>query len=226
VAIRHRDALARDVALVFAPIALVMAISLLQLVFGTLPTWFGLATTVFLLAQPVFSLKLVSDIRGLPHWVLPLAAGAIVVECVLLVLTGGAIAVALAALGVFVLTEFVASGFLAVEARRRSGAARVRLAVAALATAAVAVAVLTLGAAAAGPVGEGRGPALGDRLLDRVPATATAPPVLAGSRGIRAQRAPAGRSALHPPGRAVGRARRDRRSADRRDRGHHPRRPR
>jgi hypothetical protein len=63
VAIRHRDALARDVALVFAPIALVMAISLLQLVFGTLPTWFGLATTVFLLAQPVFSLKLVSDRR-------------------------------------------------------------------------------------------------------------------------------------------------------------------
>ena len=40
---------------------------------GPLPSWFTLATTVFLLAQPVFSLKLVSDIRGLPAWLLPLA---------------------------------------------------------------------------------------------------------------------------------------------------------
>jgi hypothetical protein len=32
-----------------------------------LPEWSSLVTIVFLLAQPLFSLKLVSDIRGLPR---------------------------------------------------------------------------------------------------------------------------------------------------------------
>ena len=56
-----------------------------------------------------------------------------------LIVVTAAIPVVLAGIGVFVVTELIAAGYLAIEARRRSGAARVRLAVAALATAAVAV---------------------------------------------------------------------------------------
>ena len=151
VAIRHRDVLARDVALVFAPIALLLGATALRQVVGTLPTWFGFASLVFLLAQPTFSLKLVSDIRGLPGWLLPLATGAVAVSSVLIVVTAGAPPVTLSAIAIFVVTELAAAGYLAVEASRRSGAARVRLAVAAVATAAVAVSLLTTGLAAAGP---------------------------------------------------------------------------
>ena len=99
----------------------------------------------------MFCLKLVADIRGLPRWLLPLASGSVAVGSALIVITSGAIPVVLAGIGVFVITELIAAGYLLVEARRRSGAARVRLAVAALATAAVAVSLLTIGASAAGP---------------------------------------------------------------------------
>ena len=151
VAVRDRDILARDVALVFAPIGVLLALGVVRQVVGPLPTWFSLPTTVFLLAQPVFSLKLVSDIRGLPRWLLPLASAAVATESVLLVVSSRAPLVGIAALAVFVITELVAAGYLAIEARQRSGAARIRLAVAAAATAAVAISLLTLGAAAAGP---------------------------------------------------------------------------
>lgn len=150
IAIHRRDALARDVALVFAPIALLLASAVLRPIVGVLPTWFSFATIVFLLAQPVFSLKLAADIRGLPAWLLPVAIGAVAIESALIVITAGAALVLLAAIAVFVLTELVAAGYLLVEARRRSGAARIRLAIAAIATAGVAVSLLTTGAAAAG----------------------------------------------------------------------------
>jgi len=151
VAIRHRDALARDVALVFAPIALLLGVGVLGDWVGDLPGWLGLASTLFLLAQPVFSLKLVSDIRGLPAWLLPLASAGVVVTSALILLSGAALLVSVVALAIFVVTELVAAGYLVAEARRRSGAARARLAVAALATAAVAGALLTILASAAGP---------------------------------------------------------------------------
>jgi signal transduction histidine kinase/CheY-like chemotaxis protein len=151
VAIRDRDILARDVALVFAPIGVLLIVGVTRQIVGVLPSWFSLATAVFLLAQPVFSLKLVSDIRALPAWLLPGAAAAVAIETVLIILTGGAPLVSIAAMGVFVITEFVAAAYLAIEARHRSGAARIRLVVASIATAAVAVGLLTIGASAAGP---------------------------------------------------------------------------
>jgi signal transduction histidine kinase/DNA-binding response OmpR family regulator len=151
VAIRDRDILARDVALVFAPIGILLVLGVMRQVVGELPMWFSMASVVFLLAQPVFSLKLVSDIRGLPAWLLPGAAAAVVIETALVVVTRGAPLVSLGALAVFVITEFVAAAYLAVEARHRSGAARIRLVVASIATAAVAVALLTIGVSAAGP---------------------------------------------------------------------------
>jgi signal transduction histidine kinase/CheY-like chemotaxis protein len=150
VAVRHRDVLARDVALVFAPFAVVLASGFVHQAVGSLPTWFTLATTILLLAQPVFSLKLASDIREVPTWLVPLAVVAVAIESVLIVLTASAPSVLLSAIGVFVIMELVASGYLAVEARRRSGAARVRLAVAAVATAAVAIVLLASGLAGSG----------------------------------------------------------------------------
>jgi signal transduction histidine kinase/DNA-binding response OmpR family regulator len=150
VAIRHRDVLARDVALVLAPIAVILASGPLGDAIGGLPHWFGLATTVFLLAQPLFSLKLVADIRGLPPRSLALATAAVVVCSAAIVITNS-IPATLVGIAVFVLSELVAAAYLAKEARRRSGAARVRLTLAALATAAVAGSLLTLGVSTAGP---------------------------------------------------------------------------
>jgi signal transduction histidine kinase/CheY-like chemotaxis protein len=151
IAIRRRDVLARDVALVLMPIALTLASGPLRAVFGTLPAWFGLATTILLLAQPVFSLQLVDDIRGVSVWLMRTAIAAVVVVSALIVLTNAAVPVVLVGIIVFVITEIIASVYLAIEARRRSGSARVRLAVAALATASIAGALFTIGASAAGP---------------------------------------------------------------------------
>ncbi len=151
VAIRRRDVLARDVALVFAPIALLLGVGILGTLVGPLPTWVGFVSVVFLLAQPIFSLKLVSDVRTIPQWLLPVAVAAVAVGAALVVATKGAPLVSLGIVAVFVVTELIAAGYLAADARRRSGAARIRLAVAALATAAVAVTVLTIVAAAATP---------------------------------------------------------------------------
>jgi signal transduction histidine kinase/CheY-like chemotaxis protein len=150
VAARHCDQLALDVVLVLAPIAIILAIGPLEDVVGALPTWLRPATTAFLIAQPVFSLKLVADIRGLPARLLPIASAAALIGAAAVVISNS-IPVALVAIGVFIVTELIAAGFLAIEARRRSGAARIRLALAATATAAVAGALLTLGASAAGP---------------------------------------------------------------------------
>jgi signal transduction histidine kinase/DNA-binding response OmpR family regulator len=151
VAVRDRDLLARDVALVFAPITLILTMNVLIDVFGRFPTWVDFASTIFLLTQPVFSLKLVSDVRGLPRWLLRVAIAATVLSSVLVVLSGGAVILVLGGIAVFIVTELVAAGYLATEARRRSGAARVRLAVAALATALVAGSLLAVAASAAGP---------------------------------------------------------------------------
>ena len=151
-AVRDHDALARDVALVFMPIAILLATGVIREVGGPLPYWASAATIILLLAQPVFSLKLVSDIRVLPRWVLQVAAGAFIITSGLLVLTGGLDPLAnLAAIGAFIITELVAAGYFAVEARRRSAAARTRLAVAAVATAAVALAIFAVALAAASP---------------------------------------------------------------------------
>ena len=150
VAIRDRDVLARDVALVIAPIAVTLGIGALEDVIDV-PSWVGLVTTAFLFAQPVFGLKLVSDIRGLPAWLLPVATVAVLLVSIGLVVTGGSIPAALAGIAIFAITEIVAAAYLAIEARHRTGAARVRLAIASLATAGIAVAVLIIGASVAGP---------------------------------------------------------------------------
>ena len=152
-AFHDRNVLALDVALVFAPIALVLAMSVVRQAFGNLPPWLGVAATVLLLAQPLFSLKLVSDIRRLPRLLMPIATAASLLGSAAFVLSAPPrpIAIGLGMIAVFVVTDLLAAAYLAIEARRRSGAAGVRLGVAALATAAVAGTLVASGAAAAGP---------------------------------------------------------------------------
>ena len=150
VAVRDRDVLARDVALVIAPIAFLIAMGVIRDLV-TLPRWFGMVSLVFLLAQPVFGLKLVSDIRGVPRWLLPVAIAAVAIVSIAVVVTAGSPIALLAIVGVFGATELLAAGYLAAEARKRSGAARIRLVIAALATAALAAALLTTVVFAAGP---------------------------------------------------------------------------
>ncbi|HEU0236067.1 MAG TPA: ATP-binding protein, partial [Candidatus Limnocylindrales bacterium] len=153
-AIRHRSRLAWDVALVFLPIAALLVIQLIGAVAGPVPQWLRSASTVLLLAQPVFSLKLVSDLRGVPRWILWAAiAGFVLTAAPLALLGSGAGTLAtIAAVAVFFVTEGVAAAYLALEARRRSSSARMRLAIAALATAGLALAILLAGAAAAASV--------------------------------------------------------------------------
>jgi signal transduction histidine kinase/CheY-like chemotaxis protein len=150
VAVRDRDVLARDVALVIAPIAVLLAMGVVRDLVE-LPRWFGMVTLVFLLAQPVFGLKLVSDIRGVPGWLLPAAVAAVALVSIAVVVTAGSPLALLAGIGVFGFTELLAAGYLAAEARKRSGAARIRLIIAAFATAALAAALLSTIVSAAGP---------------------------------------------------------------------------
>ena len=153
-AIRHRSRLAWDVALVFLPLAALLAIQLAGAIAGPVPQWLRSASTVLLLAQPVFSLKLVSDLRGVPRWILWAAVAGVALTAAPLALLGSeaGVPVTLAAVGVFVVTEAVAATYLALEARRRSSSARMRLAIASLATAGLALAILLAGAAAAASV--------------------------------------------------------------------------
>jgi len=150
-AIRHRDALARDVTLVFLPLAALLVVQLAGSIVGPIPQWLRSASTILLLAQPVFSLKLVSDLRAIPRGILVAAVAAFAVTATPLGLlgSGAGLPVTLAAVAAFVVTGAVAAAYLALEARSRSGSARMRLVIASLATAGLALAIFVAGAAAA-----------------------------------------------------------------------------
>lgn len=149
-AIHNRHALAWDVTLVFLPIVVLFAVQLADDLAGPLPQWLRTTGSAALLAQPVFSLKLVADLRAIPRWILPAAIAAAVAAAALLFATAGQgnLAVTLAGLGVFIATEAVAAGYLALEARGRVGSARIRLAVAAIATGSLALVLLVAAAGA------------------------------------------------------------------------------
>jgi signal transduction histidine kinase/CheY-like chemotaxis protein len=148
---RRRDGLQRDVVLVFVAMAVVFVLDLWQKIAGQPPAVVRGLSAVLLLAQPYLTLRLVTRLRPVPRWLRWSA---------LLGVAGTAAPFALgrplptpmvlAAVGVFVAVEAIAAGFLASEARQRSGSPRVRLALAAAATAAFAVAILAAGAGTAG----------------------------------------------------------------------------
>ena len=130
---RGRDPLAGDVTLVFSGLAAVLVAGLIEPFAGPLGDAVGLVGLVLLLAQPLFTMRLVGRLRDLPRWLLPAAFGALVLTAAPLVVLNLADREAAASrpllvalVTAFVVVEFVAAGYLAVEARRRVGSARIR----------------------------------------------------------------------------------------------------
>ena len=145
--IRRRDPLSRDLVLVFGSVAGLFVVQLIGLVFGSAPALLSAASGLLLLAQPLFTLRLTARLRPVPRAVLVAAVvGYFVTVVPLFLIRPLPPAMTLAALAVFAITEFLAAGYLAVEARRRTGAARFRLTIAATATALFAAALLLAGA--------------------------------------------------------------------------------
>jgi signal transduction histidine kinase/CheY-like chemotaxis protein len=146
--VRGRDPLAIDVILVFSGLATIFAVQIAA-TFLPLHRAVQVLPVGLLLAQPFFTLRLVGHLRSVPRWLLPLAGIALLLSTIPLVflaltspdspLIAG---LGLALIATFVVTEIVAAGYLAAEARRRVGSARIRLGIAAVATAGFAVAIL------------------------------------------------------------------------------------
>ena len=150
--LRRRDPLSRDLVAVFGAVAALFVVQFVGLIFGSTPPWLAAASVALILAQPLFTLRLAARLRRIPRSLVATASIAYLVTAIPLVVLPKPIPVALtlAAVGVFAITEFLAAAFLAAEARRRTGAARFRLGLASAATALFAVALLTAGAGAAG----------------------------------------------------------------------------
>jgi signal transduction histidine kinase/DNA-binding response OmpR family regulator len=142
--VRRRDALSRDVMLIFGSIAMLFLLAGVSVVVGTLPDWVNGIGVGFLLAQPLLTLRLANRISPISRPVmlaatfafglvaLPLAVLPRPME--LLWVLGGVV--------VFIVTDLLAAFYLARDARRRVGAARWRLAAAATGSGMLALAIL------------------------------------------------------------------------------------
>ncbi len=150
--VRRRDPLSRDLVAVFGAVAALFVLQVVPLVFGATPSWLAAMGTVLLLAQPLFTLGLAARLRPVPRAVRSVALLGYLVTAVPLAVLPRPLPVGLtlAAVAVFVGIELGAAGYLASEARERTGAARFRLSLAAAATALFAGAILAAGAGAAG----------------------------------------------------------------------------
>ncbi|MGH2513183.1 MAG: response regulator [Candidatus Limnocylindrales bacterium] len=156
-AVRRRDPLMRDVALIFSGLGFVFLLDVIKRVSGTSPQVIGLVAVALFLLMPVFTLRLVADVRGIARWLLPFSILALVGSIAVALLLGKAMPALAATLlvGYFTGLEAVAAGYLLVEARDRRGASRTRLAIAGLATAALSLALLVLLGGALVPVAAG-----------------------------------------------------------------------
>src|SRR5438552_31280 len=150
--VRRRDVLSRDLVAIFGAVSALFVVQFIGLVFGSTPPFLAAASAALILAQPLLTLRLAGRLRSIPKIVPIVAFVAYVVTAIPLVLLPRPIPIALTLLAVatFAVTEFVAAGYLGLEARRRTGAARVRLALAAAATALLPSAGLCVGAARGG----------------------------------------------------------------------------
>src|SRR5256885_6764438 len=148
--IRRRAVLGRALVAVFGAVSALFVGQFIGLVLGYTPAVVSAASAALILAQPVLTLRLASRLRRIPPVVLRVALIAYLVTAIPLVVLPRPIFVGLTLLAVatFAITEFLAAGYLGAEARRRTGAARVRLALAAAATGLFAAALLTAGAGA------------------------------------------------------------------------------
>jgi len=141
--LRRRDALSRDVMLIFASLAGLFLVAGIGALGARLPDPVIGGSFALLLAQPLFTLRLAARLRPVPA---PVRVSA----TLLWVATGLPMIfvplrqvplLALAGITVFILTHVVAAGYLGREARRRVGSARSRLAAAAAASLLMALAL-------------------------------------------------------------------------------------
>jgi signal transduction histidine kinase/CheY-like chemotaxis protein len=146
--LRRRDALSRDVMLIFASVAVLLGVVGVSAIAGQLPDLVLGAAIALLLAQPLFTLRLAHQLRpvGNSIWIVALlgyglTAGPLVFAPLVAVPLESIAVVLIAGVVVFVLIDLTAAAYLAVEARARVGSARVRLASAAAASASLALAL-------------------------------------------------------------------------------------
>jgi signal transduction histidine kinase/DNA-binding response OmpR family regulator len=165
--LRRRDALSRDVMLIFASVGVLFVLFGARVVIGSLPDWVTGAALALLFAQPQFTLRLANQLHPV-HWPVRFSASvayALTALPLIVLPPESMTALIPVAIAVFVATDLAAGVYLGREAQRRVGSARIRLAAAAIASALLALAVLvgTLGSAIPGiaSVGTGLGRILG-----------------------------------------------------------------
>jgi signal transduction histidine kinase/CheY-like chemotaxis protein len=151
--LRRRDALMRDVMLVFAAISGLVVIDLYRRLIGPPPTLVADVLVVLILGQPYLTLRLMTRLRRVPKWLTRCALVAFLFSATpyLFINPPTPKLWTLTVVVVYASTGTVAAAFLAAEARRRSGSARVRLWCASVGTAMMALGLLVLGAGSAAP---------------------------------------------------------------------------
>ncbi|HJP71466.1 MAG TPA: ATP-binding protein, partial [Candidatus Limnocylindria bacterium] len=167
--VRRRDALSRDVMLIFGSVAALFATIGVNAITGRLPDPVLGAALALLLAQPLFTLRLANQLRPVPRpvWLAAIGAWGVTSIPFIAIQIERLAFLFLPATFVFAATHLVAAFFLAREGRRRVGSARVRLAVAAGAgvSMALALALLVFGSAIPGAANVGNILALGAATL-------------------------------------------------------------
>ncbi|HYI65767.1 MAG TPA: response regulator [Candidatus Limnocylindrales bacterium] len=156
--LRRRDALTRDVMLIFASLAGLFLVAGLGAILGDLPgPIIGIAFAL-LLAQPLFTLRLANRLRPIaaPVRIAATAAWAVTSLPMIVLPLTVVVPLVIAGLGIFVLTHVVAAVYIGIEARRRFGSAGRRLLCASAAGLVMAMAV-GLSTVMAGMAGEAGG---------------------------------------------------------------------
>jgi signal transduction histidine kinase/DNA-binding response OmpR family regulator len=141
--LRRRDALSRDVMLIFASLAGLFLVTGVGALVGTLPDPVMGVAFALLLAQPLFTLRLADRLHPIAT---PVRLGATVAWAVtslpMIVLPLRQVPpLILAGIAVFIITHVVAAVYLGIQARRRFGSAGTRLACAAAAGVVMALAL-------------------------------------------------------------------------------------
>ena len=158
--LRRRDALGRDVMLIFASLAGLFLVVGVGALVGTLPDPLIGVALALLLAQPLFTLRLADRLHPIaaPVRVAATLAWAATALPMLVVPLRQVPLLIIAGFAVFVVTHLVAAVYLGMEARRRFGSAGRRITCAAAAGLLMA---LALGVSTAGDVGSDLGRVLG-----------------------------------------------------------------
>jgi signal transduction histidine kinase/CheY-like chemotaxis protein len=143
---RTRDRLHGAVALVFAPVGALFLLQIVRILTGTVPAGLRLPSLVLLLGQPVFTLALVALIRRLSRIpILAAFAGWAATSALVAIYSPLPRWALLAVVGYFLVVQLVAAGYLAAEARARTGAAAARIVAATIGTALFGMVMLIAG---------------------------------------------------------------------------------